>query len=395
MKKLKNSFMAVIIIFLMISCSKEKTFEKNYEVEKKESLTIINNKNVPGDPGFTLNFVEEAAINFAGGNNSAERDFAGTFAICGDDEGNYYFADFLSSKILKFSNDFKFINSFGFKGTGQGEFVAGPVNVSYSSGRIIASGIWNLKTIVFNTRGEFIKILPQSIWCSFSHSLIGFNNNVIMNNVTRRFEGSDQAVSSAVILLDPDLEKIDRTFYIHDGRSRNRVLPLGDMNIRFAAGEKCLYIADVSIDRYTVDVYNKKFEKVMEIRKRYIPEAVVDPEARFYLFEPNSLGGSKGGSLQAKKNTPWRKNRESYYKSVHGLMVDNKERLWVVTPEKNINSHSGLYVDVFEKGIFLNKVRLPFFKGNVFSSAWISVFLVNDKLLYVDQEDKVIRVYSY
>jgi hypothetical protein len=128
----------------------------------------------------------------------------------------------------------------------------------------------------------------------------------------------------------------------------------------------------------------------MEIRKKYRSEIEPDSMAVVYMFNPENLGGS----FYRKYKTP-AKNRTLHYKSINHIFVDANDRLWVVSPTKNKKEQEGLYVDIFEKGIYLNTIHLPFYKDKDFSYVYSAIFMRGGKLFFVDADNQRIRVYRY
>jgi len=151
-----------------------------------------------------------------------------------------------------------------------------------------------------------------------------------------------------------------------------------------------LYIGEVSEDNYKIQGFNSEFKNVLNFSKSYRSRVVKNTEAQVYMFMPNSLGGS----FFPKSQTTW-KNRKLHYKSISYMMVDKNERLWVVSPEENNIDESGVYLDIFEKGIYLNTVFLDFFKEKSTTGVWVGLHLIDDKLFYIDMESEYIRVYDY
>jgi hypothetical protein len=66
-----------------------------------------------------------------------------------------------------------------------------------------------------------------------------------------------------------------------------------------------------------------------------------------------------------------------------------------VSPTKNKKEQEGLYVDIFEKGIYLNTIHLPFYKDKDFSYVYSAIFMRGGKLFFVDADNQRIRVYRY
>lgn len=384
MKKFVFITLALSLIFLVSCSKKENQIETN-----KDGVSIYKNSSSPSNPNFTYEFIEDGKIPFFGGENNEERDFSQPAAVVEDKDGNIYVAGSKVAKILKFSPDYKFISSFGGKGTGPGEFRGGPGSLTYFRSNILAT-CWNsTETNIYNTEGIFIKKIPSQINAGFSGQL-PFNNEMFMNTESRKAEDSEAVVTSSIVLIDSNFKSIVKNIYSKDSKTLLRTFRISDMYVRFAAGNDILYVGDISENDYKIFGYNKNYEKVMEIRKKYKSEIEEDPKAFVYMFNPDNLGGS----FYRKEKTP-AKEKTLYYKSINNMFVDENDRLWVVSPTQNKKDQEGLYVDIFEKGVYLNTIHLPFYQSKDFSFVYSSMFLRNGKLFYVDNDKECIKVFKY
>lgn len=372
-------------LLLNVSCSKQKT----YEIVKRGNVSVFKNKNKPNNPSFNYTFREVGTIPFFDKEGAEERNFKSPTSICDDNEGNIYIAGSRIARVLKFSANFKFLKSFGGKGVGPGEFRGGPAALTYFNDKILAS-CWNTCAInTYTPNGDFLQQIPPKISAAFGGQKV-FNNNIIMNVEERKFDDDEVLFTTSLDLIDPALDKITKNIYTHNTLSKQRAFPLSDMYVRFTPGKELLYVGEVSTDSYKIHGYDLNFEKVMEINKSYRATLNKDPDARVYGYGNNSLGGG----FSRKSDTTW-KNKKLYYKSINFMFTDDKDRLWVVSPHKNGDKKSGLYIDIFEKGIYLNTVHFPFYNEKDFSQVYPPLFLLKDKFLYIDRDSECIRVYSF
>ncbi|MBN2788566.1 MAG: hypothetical protein JXR69_00090 [Candidatus Delongbacteria bacterium] len=378
-------FTLVLSILTLISCAKKKnSIEKN-----EDGVSIYKNSTSPSNPNFTYEFIEDGTIPFFEGENNEERDFKQPTAVIEDKDGNIFVAGSNVAKIFKFSPDYKFINSFGGKGLGPGEFEGGPSSLTYHRGQLLAPCWRNTSTNVYDTDGNFIEKIPPGINAGFSGQ-ISFNNRMLMNTESRKDDDNEAIVTSSIVLIDTSFKSIDKIIYEKDTRTLLRTFRVSDMYVRFAAGKDIFYVGDVSENAYKIFGYDKNFTKTMEIKKKYRSEIEEDSMAVVYSFNPDNLGGSF--DRKYKTNA---KDRTLYYKSINHMFVDENDRLWVVSPTKNKKDQKGLYVDIFEKGIYLNTIYLPFYQSKDFSYVYSAMFLRNGKLFYVDRDNACIRVYTY
>ena len=264
--------------------------------------------------------------------------------------------------------------------------------MTYFKDQLLAPCYASTETNVYDRDGKFIKKIPASLNVAFSGQRV-FNNKIIMNVEKREVKDEEVLVSSSICLIDSDFSKIEKELFIHEKLSDSRVLPISDMYVRFAAGRENLYIAEVSDNFYKIHVYDRQLNKVQEIRKNYLSKEIKNPNVRIYKFMQGI-----GGGFFPKSKTPW-KNKKFYYKSISFMFVDNNERLWVISPDKNSknieNENAGLLVDIFEKGVFLNTIHLPFYKEKDFAQVYFPLFMDGDKIFALDNDAECIRIISY
>ncbi|PIE78738.1 MAG: hypothetical protein CSA15_06335 [Candidatus Delongbacteria bacterium] len=380
---MKKVLLFLLVGIFLVSCEKEK------DKQNEKKFTVYKNRSTPTNPNFNYELTEEIAIPYiVEDDTTGKRNFEAPSCVVTDDEGNIYIAGAKTAKIYKFSKDYKFITSFGGKGKGPGEFSGGPSSIVYHNGELFAPCYQTTNTNVYKTNGEFVKLIPPTLSAAFSGQK-SFGKNLLMNIEGREAKKNEVVVSSSIAVLGSDYETISKTIYTKETETRNRCLRISDMYVRYTTSKDILYIGDVSKDYYRIYGYDKSFNKVMEIRKDYKSEQEVGENASVYMF-----GKSLGGGFYPKKKTPL-KERKLYYKSINNIYLDGNNRLWVVSPTKNITAKSGLYVDIFEKGIYLNTIHLPFYKSRDFSFIYTPLFISGDKLFYIDNENEVIRVFSY
>lgn len=383
--KRKRLLSLVLVMILIVSCGKN----KDGIMSVIDGVSVYKNSSTPGNAAFGYEFIEDGVIPFSDGEVNEARNFKQPTAVIEDKDGNIFIAGSSVARIFKFSPDYKFLYSFGGKGLGPGEFEGGPSSLTYHEDKLLAPCWRNTSTNVYDTDGEFISKIPPGVNAGFSGQL-SFNNRMLMNTESRKDDESEAVVTSSIALIDSSLANVSKIIFSKDTRTSMRVFRVSDMYVRFAAGEDMLYVGDISEDSYKIFGYDANFNKVMEIRKKYRSEIEPDSMAVVYMFNPDNLGGS----FYRKYKTP-AKNRTLHYKSINHMFVDANDRLWVVSPTLNKKDQTGLYVDVFEKGIYLNTINLPFVQSKDFSYVYSSIFLRKGKLFYVDGENQCIKVYRY
>ncbi|MBU4486645.1 MAG: hypothetical protein KKD38_06915, partial [Candidatus Delongbacteria bacterium] len=83
-------------------------------------------------------------------------------------------------------------------------------------------------------------------------------------------------------------------------------------------------------------------------------------------------------------------NKVYYKKPINSIEIDKNNKLWVMpSMERTEANKDSFYIDIFEKGIFINRTVLDFVKGG-------ETYKLKGNRLYVISEDgKSLRVYDY
>jgi hypothetical protein len=89
--------------------------------------------------------------------------------------------------------------------------------------------------------------------------------------------------------------------------------------------------------------------------------------------------------------------RKGDKKVINYLFCDGDERLWVASSqERNEANQHDYMVDVFAGGEFLNRVKLPGFKGHDYLLIQEEkIFFKGDKIYFLDEPKAELRIYTY
>lgn len=139
------------------------------------------------------------------------------------------------------------------------------------------------------------------------------------------------------------------------------------------------YIAENTSDIYKIYVADNRGRKIYEIEKAY-------EKIPYNEYEREQLNEF----IVASNFSPLDSSKVYYKKAVNQLQVDKHDRIWaqpsMIRTEANQDS---FYVDVFDKGVFINRTVLDFASGN-------ETFMLRGNKLFVIAEDrKSVRVYDY
>ncbi len=376
---MKKIMVCVFICLALFSCKKKSN--------SADGVLRIQNTTKPQDAKFNYKFTEEFVIDY--NDSTRSMGIKRVSDVCFDNAGNLYVADGLKANILKFDANYQFVKYFGGRGNGPGEFAGGPANIAFCLNKLMAPCYRTTETNVYDLDGNFLQKIPPKIRASFSGQ-DSFAGKIIMDTESRSISGDEVIFTNNVVVMDSSMSNILDTLYTRSAETKNQVLNIISLYTVYAVGEEMLYIAKNSTSDYRIYGFNKDFKKKIEISKSYRKFEITKEKHPVY----QQMEGM-GGGFVSKEKSKW-KNKRIYYNAVNQMFVDKYQRLWVVSPEKNIGSKEGLFVDIFEKGKYLNTIKLPFHSGNVdFDSVYFDLVVEKDKVVYLDHINQRIVVYGY
>jgi len=374
---MRNLFFLITIGLLIINCSKESGL--NYHIEKRDGMTIFINDNFPSKKDLEINISELFTIsgeNFYDSTSAFSR--ITSWAL--SQNGDIYLLDQKTSSIKRFDEQGNYLGCFGQRGSGPGEFVLhGNISsmLSYKNSIYVVDPS-RMDILHYNFTGKFIDNIRINKIPLFMEVL---NDDRIIScsltpNITEK--GMKLIFSTNMLDLSFGVEKeLDRRIF-----DINPQKPINPMEVypRFTTTENDeIYLAEISEDKYVINIYDSKGKKHKEIRKKYrkIPFLKKD-------FNTNN------SIAKNDKKTP------KYKKSIDALFRDSQNRIWVATAKnKDEESDLGIKFDIFKDGIYLNSFTfdLPISNRNIALFHYMKIY--NDKIYILNSEENYLKVYSY
>jgi len=374
----------LLLIIILISCSKKET----YTIETVNGVKTYRNTNIPADTNFKINPKEIFTINGTDENNKdSTRNFSFPNAVNIDSQNNIYILDRNYATIIKFDDRGNFIKSFGGKGNGPGEMLQ-PIGLSIVADTLYVVDGKLLKIVKFDFNGRFITDFsysnngtPQFLFKLNNSSFISLTTYSTIENdkeyETFSLQILDSKFNITKVLKSVKAEYIGINFNGHD------------YTFPFTVGKENIFVANVSADKYLIDVYSFKGDLLYTINKYYAKIPMSEEEV-------NSYTRVRFKSYPDQSKLP--KFDLKYKKCVNmwGMFCDKDGNLLVQSAQNRNNSNKeDFIVDVFKDGVYLNTIKLDIGKGFDFYNADHRRYFFNNKIYYINREDNYVKIFEY
>lgn len=148
----KNTLITLVIVLLLISCSKEAEYPA--KITTVEGVKQVTNPDYPKEGNFTLDLKEIYTLGTE--DVKSQYFFAHPFMLNIDSKENLYVLDWQQNTIFMFNPDGKYRKNIGRKGNGPGDFDT-PVYFGVSADdHLIINDARNLRVCRLDTNGKYI-----------------------------------------------------------------------------------------------------------------------------------------------------------------------------------------------------------------------------------------------
>jgi len=152
-----------------------------------------------------------------------------------------------------------------------------------------------------------------------------------------------------------------------------------DMLSNYTVKDGIFYITENLSDAYRIYVADNRGNMQYVIEKEY-------KKIPYNEYERDQLN-----EFMATSKFPELDSTKAYYKkAVNSIGIDKNSRLWTQPSlERTSANQDSFYIDIFDKGIFINRSVLDFVKGNE------TYKLLTNRIYVISEDRKSIRVYDY
>jgi len=365
----------IIVVLIMISCTNE-----DVDVLKIDNVLVYDNSNSLKKFEL-LNLKKIMSINmYLNKASTTEQYFEPHYVYVSADE-RIYILDKIKCNIHVFDIEGKYLNTFGKKGFGPGEFYD-PTFILSDSSMIIVSDTSTKLLHFFDYNGDFR--FSKSIRYQLRYPRKLSNGNYIgfiRNNIS---ENDKFYWKISLVLLDYDFniikilteKKIDR---------ENKQNKLNEYYDEYTLSEDEIFVAASSTTRYMVNVFDYNGNEKYRIRNKY----------RVHKFSPAELESFNEDTKKIYSRYNWEYDEISYIykKSINRLYyVDDKLLVATSIDRETVDAYQ-LIVDVYCKGIYkksfnIRSIRMPdYFNMN-------QIYFINNKIVYFNNLTPCIDIFK-
>lgn len=356
-------------LILLTACSDNKT---NYTVEEVNGIKVYKNTNTPAKPDLKINLQELFSIksfdeSFADDSARVIQDMS---SIAVDSEDNIFILSSNKATVFKFNSNGSFIKSFGRMGDGPGES-KWPQNMYIQNDTVHVLNQTVLRMNKYDTDGKFLFSVSTGDCKMPIYTKPLGNDRIVTYFCNWRYENNGMFMDYDLGIADAKYNEVKRIkMQTFEGeRVQSGYI---DPFFGFAVTEKEVFVADNSVEKYHIDVFDHNGELLYSIKKPF-----------------RKLRASKSMTEASKGNVIFKK-------AVTDLLTDSDGRLWAfVSTERIDENENDFIVDIFKDGVYLNRVKIDIGVNTEPDWMYGQIFIKRDRLYVSDPDNSVLKVFQY
>jgi len=371
--KLNIYIFVTIVIFAIVSCKNNNNYRK---IKDKNGIIHHYNNNIPTNSNIKISVEKILEIDGDKLDSIVIKYPIGVVT----DQKYLYIADFYTNCIYKFDYTGKFICKVGNRGNGPAEFT-GLGDLYQANDSLFALDLYQKKVSVFDKKLNFSRTF-------YNKNIPGFieqcNNVIIGITVGVKVIKNSYQYNRKIVIYNKSLIPQDTlgTISINYKKDR-RGNPLKTILLKTVSEAGKIYIPEMRSDKYCIEVYDLQGKEIEEIHKSYRKS----PFTKKY-FNKNIKYLKTLSNINNPKNTDI-----SNHLAIYNCLVDNKNRLWVLTPKKINDKNKGLKFDIFTHGRYIYSIYLVLDSIPIFKTAG-QIKIIDDKLILNNPINGKISIYK-
>ena len=370
---IKRAVLCFLVTLLLIGCG-----DKNYTVEMKDGVEIVKNRNKVNNPNLTLDLKEIYTIDPSEEfDNDSSKLVTNIHVLLADRDKNIYLLDKDKVSIKKYNQNGKFITSFGRPGSGPGEIIR-PSSMCLYEDSIYVNDLNSKRVVKFTRDGEFIANtifngnVPRKIQATPSGKFTSIQFQFSQDQNSAEMTGS---LSLSDFTFSDSLKIWNKTA-IYD-----QFTDLHDFYPEYQISDNYIYVADNSRNKFKIDLFDFKGDKVREVSRSFIRIKMDDSDMelikeRFKRSNPDL--DTVAVDLK-------------YKFAIQDIEIDKDENIWIKPSlEEKATENYGKVFEIYDsKGIFQNRITIPD------ASLDTTIKIIGDRLYLIDLLNLTVKAYRY
>lgn len=331
MKKHSYFILFITCLFILVSCSQQKTEWKG-TIEEKDGVITVKN---PRKPMYTENvFSLEEELSIGEADGPEEYMFSNLRYLAVDDRGYIYALDFGEKHVKVYNDEGKYIATMGKEGQGPGD-ILGPANLCITPlNEVMVSDSLNNRLAFFSLEGEFIRSITTTP-IELSETKVDSSGDIIGLVLVKAEKNSRHELKK----FNADLKYLCSfdSSPLQTARNLNPFLS----SLRWDIDKNDRVLCSYPIT-YEIKIFDQEGNIIKKIEKDYEPLEVTKEDIKRAEELPPGI----------KLSLP------KYYPAFRDFIIDDECRIFVQTWEK-VPDGDERYYDVFDKeGKFIAKIPL-------------------------------------
>ncbi len=363
---------AVFLIIIIIGCSKEK---KKHSFELIDGIEFHKNS---GEPGGIYRPQADLLFEINGPQNVPDsmKGFGMIAQVITDFNENIYILDGKHAVIKKYNSSGEFDKYFPEQSS---------IDVSQFKAPTQFAALYDTLLIFDQGSNKLVRYLSNGQFINSQFLMSGFKPVYMMSDSKTNLSSFvwKRALIDSVDYMTNDLCLLNDRFKVSKV-IKEICFPIdklsaADLFTTYALRDGMFYIAENKGSDYKIYAINSRSNIKQIIEKDFTP-------VKYNEYELNALNDFLTSAGFNALDTRIR----HYKKAINSIHVDKKNKLWINSPaERTSQNQDSLYVDIFEKGAFINTTVLDFVKsGETFS-------LLGNRIYVIAEDRRSLRVYDY
>jgi len=362
----------LLSLILIISC----TADKKYKIETVDGVKYFKNTGEPTGkyrPNARLLFEIKGPENVP----DSMKGFGEITDVLADFNDNIYILDGGHATIKKYNRNGEFERYFPEQRGSELEQFTKPNQFALMYDTLLVFDPPTGKYVQYLSNGKFIQ--SHFLMTGLKPIVLKSDNKTNLSTFVAIIENLDSTAYSVTQLCVLN-ERLKIQYVVREMKAKmDKDFFFPDVLTTYNVKDGVFYTAESTSDHYRIYADDNRGNPQYVIEKDFL-------KVPYNAYEREKLNEF----IEASKFPPMDSTRTYYKKAVNSIEIDKYDRIWAQPSlERTVLNEDSLYVDIFDKGIFINRTVLDFVSGNEIYK------LLTSRLYVISGDRKSLRVYDY